>query len=173
MILYMTKPPINELSDYFKFYISKVKEDNLMQALIDQHQDFMTFLKFIPTSKEDFAYDTGKWTIKEVLQHIIDTERVFSYRALCFSRDNTVEQPGYEQDIYVSNSNVNNRTIQDLIQEFDIVRQSTILLYKSFSDAQLNTKSKAAGKESTPLIIGFMMVGHCTHHKLIMEEKYL
>lgn len=172
-MLYMIKPPLNNLSEYFKRYISQVKEENLLNALIDQNQSFTTYLKFIPTNKEDFRYDIGKWSIKEIIQHIIDTERVFAFRALSFSRNDGVALPSFDQDIYVDNSNANNRTINDLIHEFDIVRQSTICLYKSFTEKQLKLKGLASDRESTPLILGFAIVGHCQHHINIMDERYL
>ncbi len=169
----MTKPPLEELSGYFKNYISQVKEDNLIVALTEQHKKFTTLLKFIPTNKEEYRYEKNKWTIKEAIQHIIDTERVFAYRALCFSRNDKNSLPSYEQDEYVLYSNANERSMNEIIQEFDIVRQSTICLFKSFNDEQLNNKGYASNKESNPLILGFTIVGHCTHHENIIQEKYL
>jgi hypothetical protein len=169
----MTKPPNSELTDYFKRYISHVKEDNLLHALSNQLHNFTTFLKLIPSSKEDFAYAPGKWTIKEVLQHIVDTERVFAYRALCFSRQDANHLPGFEQDDYVTYSNASHRSMVDLIEEFDVVRRSTIILFKSFTPAQVNQTGIASEKESTPLLLGFTIAGHCTYHEEILKERYL
>jgi DinB superfamily len=169
----MTRPPLEDLTGYFKNYISQVKEDNLLNALIDQHKNFTTFLKFIPTDKEDYRYEKNKWTIKETIQHIIDTERVFAYRALCFSRKDENSLPSYEQDEYVLNSNANDRLMNEIIQEFDIVRQSTICLFKSFNNEHLHNKGFASNKESNALILGFTIAGHCTHHETIIKEKYL
>ncbi len=169
----MTKPPQAELTDYFAKYINYVKEDNLINALIDQHHDFITFLKLIPNNKELYRYEENKWTIKDTLLHIIDTERVFVYRALCFARKHKLEQPGFEQDDFVDAAVANDRAMNDLIQEFDIIRQATISLFRSFNEEQLNASGIASGRSATPLILGFATVGHCAHHEKIIRERYL
>jgi DinB superfamily len=169
----MNKPAPEQLTDYFARYINQVEETNLLNALIDQHNSFVTFLKLIPANKETYRYAEGKWNIKEVIQHIIDTERVFAYRALSFSRKDAVVLPAFDQDAYVQNSNISERSMNDLIHELDMVRHSTICLFKSFSEEQLHLKGVASGKESTPLILGFAIAGHCTHHHKILLERYL
>jgi hypothetical protein len=169
----MEKPTDAELSDYFLRYVSQVKETNLLNALIDQQNEFISFLKLLPADKENFRYAEEKWTLKELIQHIIDTERVFEYRALCFARHHDIPQPGFDQDLFVNNSNAANRQMKDLIEEFLAVRMSTIALYKSFNEEQMQRKGIASDRESTPLILGFAIVGHCTHHHKIIIEKYL
>jgi hypothetical protein len=169
----MTKPKPEALTDYFRRYIDHVKEENLMDALLNQLPHFTTFLRLIPAAKEDFAYGPGKWTVKEVIQHITDTERVFAYRALCFSRQDNTPLPGFDQDEYVTHSNARHRSMADLIEEFDLVRRSTISLYKSFTEAQLYQNGTASERQSNPLLLGFALAGHCSYHEAILKEKYL
>lgn len=169
----MTKPDLATLEPYFVNYIKLVPTDNLVHALIDQHENFCTFLKFIPTAKEDYAYQVGKWTVKEVLQHIIDTERIFAYRALCLSRHDATPQPPFNENVYVANSYATQRTIQEIIHEYDVVRQATISLYKSFVAAQYNYVGTVGERQATPLVLGFALVGHCAHHYNTLSSLYL
>jgi DinB superfamily len=169
----MTKPGLNEIAEYFKRYISRVEETNLFDALITQLEDFTTFLKLIPANRENYAYAPGKWTIKDVLQHITDTERIFAYRALCFARKDPVHQPGFDQDDYGSHAHANNRAMSDLIEEFIIVRRCTIALFRSFDNEQLYWKGMASDKEANPLIMGFAIAGHCRYHQEIISARYL
>ncbi len=169
----MTKPKLEELSDYFKRYIGQVEEHHLLEALVNQLDDFTTFLKLIPASKEEFAYAEGKWTVKDVLQHIIDTERVFAYRALCFARKDPEHQPAFSQDDYAVAARAKSRPMNDLIEEFIAVRRSTVALFKSFDAEQMHWKGMASEKEATPLIMGFAIAGHCRYHQNIISERYL
>jgi hypothetical protein len=169
----MTKPKPEELSDYFKRYIGKVEENHLWDALLNQLDDFTTFLKLIPISKENYAYSDGKWTIKDVLQHIIDTERIFAYRALCFARKDPIHQPGFSQDEYAAFARGNLRNMNELIEEFIVVRKCTLALFKSFDTVQMSWKGMASDKEATPLIMGFAIAGHCRYHQDIIMERYL
>lgn len=169
----MTKPRMEELSDYFKRYIGQVEEVHLFEALQNQLDDFTTFLKLVPANREEYAYAEGKWTIKDVVQHIIDTERVFAYRALCFARKDPAHQPAFNQDEYAVAARAVHRPMSDLINEFIVVRQCTIALFKSFDAEQLNWKGMASEKEATPLIMGFAIAGHCRYHQNIITERYL
>lgn len=169
----MTKPKIDDLSDYFKRYVSYVEENFLPDALINQLEDFSTFLKLIPSSKEFYTYAEGKWTIKDIVQHIIDTERVFAYRALCFARKEPIAQPAFNQDDYAVAARASQRPMNDLIEEFMAVRRCSIALFKSFDTEQINWQGTASNKEATPLIMGFAIAGHCRYHQVIITERYL
>lgn len=172
-LMTMTKPKLEDLSDYFKRYIRCVEETYLPEALINQLEEFTTFLKLIPVSKESYAYAEGKWTIKDALQHIIDTERIFAYRALCFARKHPDHQPAFDQDDFAVHARGTQRPMNDLIEEFIAVRKCTIALFKSFDTEQVNWEGFASDKKATPLIMGFAIAGHCRYHQNIISERYL
>ena len=120
-----------------------------------------------------FRYDKEKWTIKEFVQHLIDTERILSYRALRFSRNGPSNLQGFDEDWYVENSNGNDRNFNDLLEEFNIIRKSTISLFKSFTDKMLSNFGTVNGSDVTVRALGFIIAGHQMHHLNIIKEKYL
>src|SRR5258708_20655306 len=117
------------------------------------------------------AYAEGKWTLKQMLGHMIDTERTFAYRALCFSRNN-IELPGFDQDIYVNNNDFNSRTIKILADEYKATRESNLFLYRSFSDEQLLRGGIASKSPVTVRGLIYMTAGHELHHLILIKEKY-
>ncbi|MEO7762982.1 MAG: DinB family protein, partial [Ferruginibacter sp.] len=129
----MPKPSPTTYPEYFKKYVDQVPEEDLATAFSNQLPVVKDLLNSIPEEKSMYAYDTGKWTLKELLQHMTDTERIFNYRALCIARKETVSLPGFDENTYAAHSNANARTWQDLVDEFLAVRRSTELLYKSFT----------------------------------------
>ena len=131
---------------------------------------------FFQSISEEFSrkrYAEGKWTIKEVLQHIIDAERVFSYRAMCFARKEQHILPSFDENGYAFNSNANNRDWNELIEEFVATRKSTEYLFNSFTDEALNTIGKASDYTITVAAVGFVTVGHVNHHIRIIQERYI
>ena len=160
---------------YYDNYIGKVTEDDLITALINNHTFIKQVLSNIPTDKENFAYSEGKWTVKQVVNHLIDTERIFSYRALRFGRNDAQKVLSFEEDDYAKTSEkeVALRSLADLIAEFDAVRLSTISLFKNFSTESLQLKGLTVAGETTVLAIGFCISGHTTHHLKVIQEKYL
>jgi hypothetical protein len=169
----ISKPNEVELTTYFKSYINLVEENELIEALENQLQMIIDLFSSIQFEQENYQYEIGKWTIKELLQHIIDSERIFNYRALRFSRKDHTELAGYDDNDFINNSNCKNRTLDDLIQEFKIVRQSTIYLFQSMNSNSIDFKGKANRNEITSRIIGWMIAGHSTHHCQILKERYL
>ncbi len=169
----MPKPSPNTYPDYFKNYVDQVPDEDLLTGFHNQSAIFKEFLGSITEEKSNYAYDTGKWTIKEVLQHIIDAERIFNYRALCFARKETTSLPGFDENTYADNSNANRRTWQDLVDEFSAVRSSTEFLYRSFTEEALNTSGISNNNPATVLSFGFITLGHFYHHKKILQERYL
>jgi uncharacterized damage-inducible protein DinB len=123
--------------------------------------------------KFDYQYSEGKWTIKEIIQHLIDSERVFSYRALRISRNDNTPLPGFDENYYVANSNGKERSLQSLLTEMAVVRQSTLSLFNSFSEEQLTKIGIASNREVSVRAIGFIIIGHQKHHQKIFEERYL
>ena len=134
---------------------------------------FIKFVQDIPMDKFDYSYEEDKWTIKDIIQHIIDAERVFSYRALRFARNDSTELPGFEENDYVNAANGNSRSIMELLTELSAVRHATMYLYKSFKEEQLLNIGIASNNPISVRAIGFVIIGHQNHHQRIFEERYL
>lgn len=165
--------PINEYSKFHLPYINAAMNVELIEELEISLHDFIRFVQNIPMDKFDYRYAEGKWTIKEIIQHIIDSERVFSYRALRISRNDKTPLPGFEENDYVANTDANKRGLQELLTELSAVRYATLLLFKSFSDEQLTRMGIASENEISVRAIGFIIIGHQKHHQKIFEERYL
>ncbi len=168
----MPKPNGSDYPDFFKKYVDQVDEENLNQAFHNQQKKIAAFLQSVSEDKAGYAYAPGKWTLKELLQHVIDAERIFCYRALCFARKETVSLPSFDENLYAYNSNANVRTWQSLNMEILNVRRSTEDLFASFSDTVLQQKGISNNNTSSVLSLGFIMVGHVNHHIKVAEERY-
>jgi len=169
----MSKPSTESYPVYFQRYVNQVPEDDLFAAFKNQLPVIKEFLATVSEEKSFYAYDEGKWTLKELLQHTIDTERIFNYRALCFARLEKASLPSFEEDEYAANSDANRRTWKDMVDEFLAVRQATELLFKSFSPEMFDHIGTSNNKPGTVKSIGFTLIGHFYHHKKVMEERYL
>ena len=165
--------PTNEYSAFNATYIKALENVNLIEELEICLHDFIRFVQNIPMDKFDYRYAEGKWTIKEIIQHIIDAERIFSYRALRISRNDQTPLPGFEENSYVMQTNANARSIQQLLTEMAAVRQSTLLLFKSFTQEQLQLIGTASDNPISVRAIGFIIIGHQKHHQTIFQERYL
>jgi hypothetical protein len=168
----MPKPNVSDYPDFFRKYVDQVDEENLNPAFHNQQKKIAAFLQSVSEDKAGYAYAHGKWTLKELLQHVIDAERIFCYRALCFARKETVSLPSFDENLYADNSNANVRTWQSLNMEILNVRRSTEDLFASFSDTVLQQKGIANNNASSVLSLGFIMVGHVNHHIKVAEERY-
>jgi hypothetical protein len=168
----MSRPQAADYPEYFKRYIDLVKEDDLLQALNMQLPVITERLTHISESDSAYSYAPGKWTIKELLQHIIDAERVFNYRALCIARKETASLPSFEEDDYAAASDANRRSWNSLVNEFINLRRSTTDLFESFTPDMLNRKGTASGKDISVLSLGYISVGHIYHHLTIIRERY-
>lgn len=169
----MPRPDLSRVPEFYHTYINQVDGDDLMSVLQKQTKSFLKLLKEIPKDKRSYRYADSKWTIKEVLQHIIDAERIFAYRALCFARKDATALPSFEENDYAANCKAENRKWKDLVNEFEVVRQATIALFDSFDDEQLDTAGTASGKSNYVSGIGFTIAGHANHHANVIKEKYL
>lgn len=169
----MPRPDLTRVPDFYHNYINQVKEDDLLQAFKKNTEEFTGFLQSIPETKHDFRYAEDKWTVKELLQHIIDAERVFSYRALRFARKDEAHLPGFNENHFAKFSNAAERNWNDLVEEFKAVRKSTEYLFASFGPEQLDSEGIANTRSVYVLGIGFICVGHCMHHQNILKERYL
>ena len=168
-----TKPSPETYFHYFKRYVDQVPEEDLATAFNNQLPIIKDFLTAITEEISTYAYAPGKWTLKELLQHITDTERIFNYRALAIARKETAPLPGFDEDSYAANSSANSRTWQTLVDEFLVVRQSTQFLYDSFTDDMFAAAGIASNNPLTVVSLGFTTLGHFYHHKKVAEEKYL
>lgn len=169
----MSKTALGPHPTYFDRYISLVAEDDLQTAFKNQLPVITDLLNSISEEKSMYAYAPGKWTIKELLQHMTDTERIFAYRSLCFARKEAQSLPGFDEDLYAASSNANSRSWASLVSEFLMVRQSTEVLFGSFTEAALLHTGTANNNPATAISMGFTAIGHVYHHKKIMEERYL
>ena len=163
----------SEYHPYYELYLSKCPFNDILEGLQQSKDQFETFLKSIPAEKQLYKYASDKWTIKEVLVHIIDTERIFAYRALRIARRDFTKLPGFDQDEYVLNCNANSRSFQELISEFLSVRSATISLFKSFNDEDLLQKGTASNSPISVRALGYILIGHQNHHREIIDERYL
>lgn len=154
-------------------YFEEAGEDDLNTAFQKQAADAETLFQSISEDQSKTKYAAGKWTIKEVLQHLIDTERIFAYRALAFARKDDNILPSFDENGYAANSNANDRAWNDLISEFTAVRITTEYLYNSFSVDALNEIGKASNYTTGVTTLGFVIIGHVNHHLKIIKERYL
>lgn len=166
--------PKNEYAPYFEHYLQLVDQEKcILENLKDSQKDFEATLSNLDASKHNFAYSEGKWTLKELVQHTIDTERIFTYRALCFARNDKTDLPGFDQDIFTQNDNSNERKFEDLLNEMKVVRESSIALFKSFSNEVLERIGSASNNNISVRALGYLFSGHQIHHLNIVKERYL
>ncbi len=158
---------------FFDKYISLVENNDLASILLQQIDEAKEIFSSIPGDKWLYKYAENKWTIKEVLQHITDTERVFSFRALVFARRDPNSFPSFDENEYAKNANANKREPENLLEEFVAVRKSSRMLFSSFSEEDLDAIGKASTYEMSVKAIGYMIPGHFRHHINILKEKYL
>ena len=162
-----------EYATYYKPYIEALGEVELMNELEHSFTPFIDFLKTIPTEKQEYRYAEGKWTIKDIIQHIIDAERIFGYRALRISRNDQTPLSGFEENDYVENTDANSRSIQGLLTELSALRHSNLLMFKSFTEEQLTRMGTASNHSISVRALGFLIIGHQKHHQKVFQERYL
>ncbi len=161
------------MPDYAAAYINTVKGNDLLKVLSAQRKKIESLLEKMPKDKRNHAYAEGKWTVKEVIQHIIDAERVFAYRALCFARNDKNSLPGFDENDYAAGSKANEKKWKDLVEEFSATRRATEALFNSFDKDQLENSGTANEKPAYVLGLGFMIAGHAQHHLNIIKERYM
>jgi len=163
----------SEYGDYYTNYIQLAKEHSLLEGLELSARKFVDFFESIPNEKHEYRYAEGKWTAKEMIQHLLDTERIFAYRALSFAREDKTNLPGFEHNDYIEPSKANRRTVEDLLEEYKQLRATTIALFKSFDEIMLLQQGNANNNPLSVRAIGFIIIGHETHHCNIFRERYL
>jgi hypothetical protein len=160
-------------AETYQGYLDLVKENDFRDAIAKNTRQFKKLLESIPRKKHDFAYAEGKWTLRELLQHIIDCERVFDYRALRFARMDPTPLVSFDEVAWGRTSGGANRRWKDLLEEFKLVRASSKYLFDSFSDEQLRFVGEANGRPLNAFTIGFLIPGHVAHHINLIRERYL
>lgn len=158
---------------YYTKFFALVPEKNVLDALSNNISFVSDFIKSIPPEMGDYAYDTGKWTIKQVIQHIIDCERIICYRALHIARKDKQALFSFNENEYAELANVKNLTLLDLLNDFIAVRNSTISLFKRLTETELLEIGLVGNNNTSPLSIGFFLPGHATHHLNTIKERYL
>lgn len=157
----------------YQNYVNKAANEDLLKSLQSSTKRFRKLVKNIPKKKINYAYAAGKWTIKEVLQHMIDAERVFVLRALWFTRKDPSPQPGFEENIWAANANASSRKWKDMVEEFYALRTANTLFFSSLTDEQLTRTGIASNNSMSTAAFGFVSAGHLEHHLDILEERYL
>ncbi len=164
----------NEYASYYAPYVQSVSDEyTLIEELEISVHRLIKFVQNIPMDKFDYRYAEGKWTIKDILQHLIDTERILAYRALRFSRNDQTPLANFDENEYVIEANANRRSIQELLTELAVVRQATLSLFKTFSQEELLRSGIASNNTMSVRAFGFVIIGHQNHHQRIFEERYL
>jgi uncharacterized damage-inducible protein DinB len=158
---------------FYKNYVKQIEETDLLQALRISGHRALELVHSIPEGKEDYRYADGKWTIRELLCHMIDAERIFTYRALRFARNDKTPLSGFEEKDYAPRANASGRSIQKIAAEMAHLRSATIDLFEGFTPEMLIRKGTANKNELSVVVLGFIIAGHETHHCNILKERYL
>ena len=163
----------NEYSVFNATYINATENNTLLKGLRDGLPQLMDFINQIPVEKLGYRYAEGKWTIKDILLHLMDTERIFAYRALRISRGDKTPLPGFEENDYVPFAFANSRSLESLLEEYENVRKATISFFESLNEEQLLFIGTASNTAISVRAIGFIITGHQNHHLKVISERYL
>jgi hypothetical protein len=169
----ITKPKDEEIPEFYREYIAECTEDDLIKSLELGLDDILSLIGTIKPEQENFKYAEGKWSVKEVISHMIDGERVFSYRALRFSRMDNTPLAGFDENLYVPNSNAGVRSMLSLQKEFETLRLSNIELFSGMTKDMLDFAGNANGLKISARTNGWIIAGHAKHHCKVLREKYL
>lgn len=170
----MTRPQPAEYHTFYSGYIQNVPEGNFLQMLKENSLQVKSFFSSVKKEKHDYRYEAGKWSVKQILLHMMDTERVMSYRALTVARgDVNTELPGMDENLFASNASVAGRSIEDILNEFQVIREATTYLFGYMNEEQSQLKGKVLGHAITPRALGYIIIGHAIHHMNIIRQRYL
>ncbi len=167
------RPQQGDYALFYENYVALVPSGDFLEILQDQRRELVGLLSELSEEQAQFRYAAGKWSIKEVLGHVTDAERIFGYRLLRIARGDQTPLASFEQDGYVKNANFSERKLEDLLHEFSTVRESSICLIRSLDDAAWLRRGTASQKEVSVLALAFIIAGHERHHRVILEKHYL
>jgi hypothetical protein len=166
------RPEAGEYGAYYGKYISLVAGDDVVSALDAQRRETMVLLSSLSEEDGEFRYAPGKWSVKEVLAHANDTERIMSYRALRIGRGDKTPLPGFEQDDYVKNGDFARMSVEDLLEEYIAVRRATVALFRHFDDTAWQRMGVASDNPASARGLAYIVAGHELHHRRVLQEKY-
>ena len=169
----MNRPAETEYAPYYQGYVDQVSENDVIAVLRSELDDLDVLLDRVPAEKETYAYEEGKWTIRQVIGHLVDGERVFGYRAFCIARGEKQNLPGFEQDDYLQTAAYNHIALEDLLSEMRLVRLSNIAMFRTLDEVAWSRVGLANNNEVSVRAIAFIMAGHVRHHMNVLREKYL
>lgn len=167
------RPKPSEHDEYFGRYISKVPDGNIIEMLEGELQTTLKLLASIPAERETYRYAEGKWSVREVIGHLIDSERLFQYRALCFARRDPAHLPTFDEDEYARQSNAHARPLSELAEELESVRRASLTLFRSFDDDMTKRTGRASVYEFSVRSFAYIIAGHEMHHRSVIEDRYL
>jgi hypothetical protein len=168
----MKRPQAEEFPLFYKGYVDTVSDDVLTE-LERQIESFPAMLRNVPPEKASFAYAEGKWTIKELAGHVIDTERIMAYRALRFARNDATPLPGFDENNYVSNAHFADRSLESLAEEFAALRKANMYLIRSLNEIEIDRSGISNEKPISVRALIYIMAGHVNHHAAILKQRYL
>jgi len=169
----MTKPDLPNVPPFYMTYVKLVKDSDLLEAMKESSTATLKLVRSIPEPKGEYRYQPEKWSIKELLCHMIDAERIFAYRALRFARNDKTPLSGFEEKDYAPQANAHNRSMDSIVKEMEHVRLTSLDLYTSFSSEMLLRTGTANNTEISVLNLGYIISGHETHHRNVLLERYL
>ena len=169
----LDRPDPAEVPSFYHGYIAQVEGNDFFGALREVSDRTRSVLSIIPEARGGHCYAPGKWSIKEVVQHVIDAERIFAYRALRFARNDATELAGFDENIYAPNAFADRRELTDLANELELVRASSIVLFRSLTPDMLLRSGTANGVSISVRALGWVIAGHAHHHMNVIEQRYL
>lgn len=169
----MGRPDSDEYNEYYHQYVSQVPDGDIIEILGHQSEEVVTLLGGLDPRRGDYRYEPGKWSIKQVVGHLGDVERLFSMRALAFSREDPTELPAFDQDVYVAGADFDARTLHELTEEFRHLRAANVSLFRGCTGDHMSRRGVASGFEFTVRAVAYILAGHAIHHLRVIRERYL
>ena len=160
------------MNPFFQRYLDQVEGQEIENALVKGREDILDFFSRLAPEKISYRYQPEKWSIKEMLGHLIDSERIFAYRALRFARGDGQALSGFDQDDYISEMNMDNRPLESMLVEYQLVREGNIVMFRGFTEDMLARSGTASGESFTVKQMGLLISGHERHHLQVLEERY-
>lgn len=167
------RPNASEFNSYYAKYIDLVPQGNLLEILTRQGMEFGAQVKAIPEGRASFRYEPAKWSVAQVVSHVNDAERIFTYRALCFSRGEQASLPSFDEKAYAAAAAADQRHIIDIGAEFEAVRRATLALFSGMTESMFSMSGVASGNPISVRALAYIVAGHCFHHAAILKERYL
>ncbi len=167
------RPSSDEYGDFYRPYVAAVPDGSIIDTLLRQRYDFLRLAADVPPDLEQYRYAPGKWSVRELVGHLADSERMFAMRAMAFARGDHAHYPGFDENEYVAASGADDRTLAALVEEWDAARYAAVLLFKGLPPAAWDRRGRASGFEFTVRSMAWITAGHTQHHIRALRERYL